>query len=81
MKQFSTWDANFYIYLDCLYLKENTRGKGLGKMIMEKIKEYGKSNNCNIIQWQTPDFNKKAITFYNKIGGKSKSKERFYLDI
>ena len=81
MKQFSTWDANFYIYLDCLYLKEHTRGKGLGKMIMEHIKEYGKSENCTVIQWQTPKFNKKAIEFYHKIGGKSKSKERFYLDV
>ena len=81
MKQFSTWDANFYIYLDCLYIKEDTRGKGLGKMIMGKIKEYGKSENCTILQWQTPVFNKKAIEFYNKIGGKPKSKERFYLNI
>jgi GNAT superfamily N-acetyltransferase len=80
-KQYSTWDASFYIYLDCLFLKEQTRGKGLGKVIMEKIKEYGKTQNCNSIQWQTPDFNERAIEFYNKIGGKSKSKERFYLNI
>lgn len=81
MKQFSTWDANFYIYLDCIYLRENTRGKGLGKKIIEMIKEYGKSESCKIVQWQTPDFNQKAIAFYNKIGGISKSKERFFLNI
>jgi len=23
MKQFSTWDANFYVYMDCLFLTEN----------------------------------------------------------
>lgn len=80
-KQFSTWDADFYIYLDCLFLKKQTRGKGLGKLIMEKVKEYGKTQGCNLVQWQTPDFNKRAIEFYNKIGGKSKSKERFYLNI
>ena len=80
-KQFSTWDANFYIYLDCLFLKKQTRGNGLGKLIMEKVKEYGKTQGCNLVQWQTPDFNKRAIEFYNKIGGKSKSKERFYLNI
>jgi len=43
MKQFSTWDTDFYIYLDCLFLKENTRGNGLGGLIMEKIKEYAKN--------------------------------------
>lgn len=77
IKQFSTWDANYYVYLDCLYLNEKTRGKGLGTAIMEEIKAYAKSENCKIIQWQTPGFNKNAIQFYNKIGAKSLSKERF----
>ncbi len=78
MKQFSTWDASFYIYLDCLFLNEQTRGQGIGKLIMKKIKEYGKLENCKEIQWQTPYFNKKAIEFYTKIGATSKNKERFF---
>lgn len=77
MKQFSTWDANHYIYLDCLFLNEKTRGKGIGTLIMDKIKEYAKSTNCSEIQWQTPNFNKKAIDFYKKLGADSKTKERF----
>lgn len=81
MQQFSTWDTDFYLYLDCLFLKENVRGNGLGGLLLEKIKEYAKNQNCIIIQWQTPDFNNKAIDFYRKIGGISKSKERFYLDV
>ena len=81
MKQFSTWDAAFYIYLDCLFLKLNTRGKGLGTRIMEKVKEYAQGENCNVIQWQTPIFNQKAIDFYQKIGGVSKTKERFHMKI
>ncbi len=81
MKQFSTWDADFYIYLDCLYLKANARGVGIGSSLMEKVKEYAKAENCNMIQWQTPIFNKKAIDFYRKIGGTSKTKVRFFLDI
>ncbi|WP_424001347.1 N-acetyltransferase family protein [Maribacter sp. IgM3_T14_3] len=81
MKQFSTWDADFYIYLDCLFLKANTRGQGIGTRLMEKVEEYGKVENCKIIQWQTPDFNQKAIDFYKKIGGVSKTKERFCLEI
>ena len=48
---------------------------------MEKVIEYSKTQDCDLIQWQTPDFNEKAIEFYNRIGGKSKSKERFYLNI
>lgn len=78
MKQFSTWDANFYIYLDCLYFTEKMRGKGLGTKLMQKIKEYAQEENCSMIQWQTPSFNKKAIGFYEKLGAISKSKKRFF---
>ncbi len=78
MKQFSTWEGSFYVYLDCLYLKQETRGKGIGGKLMKRIKEYALSEDCMVIQWQTPDFNIDAIRFYEKIGGKSNTKERFY---
>ena len=77
IKQFSTWDASYYVYLDCLYLKEKLRGKGVGFKLMNLIREYAIEQNCSVIQWQTPVFNKSAIRFYNKIGAKSKVKERF----
>lgn len=77
IKQFSTWDANYYIYLDCLFLNEKTREKGIGTQIMDNIKTYAKSINCSVIQWQTPKFNKNAIKFYKKLGAESKTKERF----
>lgn len=81
MKQFSTWDASFYLYLDCLFLNEKTRGKGIGKQIMNAIKTYAVSINCTTIQWQTPNFNTEAIHFYKKIGAVSKTKERFFWNI
>lgn len=81
MKQFSTWDADFYLYLDCLFLKEHTRGQGLGRRLMEKITSYAKNVNCERIEWQTPTFNQKAIDFYQNLGGVSKTKERFCLPI
>ncbi len=34
-----------------------------------------------MIQWQTPIFNQQTIYFYRKIGGISKTKERFWLTI
>ncbi|MBN4081039.1 GNAT family N-acetyltransferase [Caldithrix abyssi] len=80
MKQFSTWEANFYVYLDCLFLKEEARGKGVGREMMNQIQEYAKTENCETlhIQWQTPSFNKDAIAFYERIGAKPKTKERFF---
>ena len=77
-RQFSTWDAGYYIYLDCLFLKENARGNGIGKQIMEVVRDYSKTVGCSIIQWQTPGFNTKAIKFYSRLGAERKTKERFF---
>lgn len=81
MVQFSTWDAASYIYLDCLYLKEAARGLGLGQQLMDKIYEEATRLNCRLIQWQTPDFNTKAIQFYKRIGAEAKAKERFFWNV
>jgi len=81
MKQFSTWDANFYIYMDCLFVKEEYRSLGLGKKLLQRLKEESQKLNCDLIQWQTPNFNTRAIKFYENIGALSKTKERFFLDI
>jgi len=79
MKQFSTWDAAYYIYMDCLFLTEDSRGLGIGEKLVLFIKQEASKSKCSHIQWQTPDFNKRAIKFYQRIGAKSKPKERFFL--
>lgn len=77
-KQFSTWDAGYYMYVDCLFLKENARGNGTGKQIMELIRAFSKEEDCPVIQWQTPSFNTRAIKFYSQFGAERKNKERFF---
>lgn len=78
IKQFSTWDVDHYVYLDCLYLKEHVRGQGLGHKLMDEVKRYAATENCKEVQWHTPEFNAKAIQFYTKIGATSKTKVRFF---
>lgn len=77
-KQFSTWDAGYYMYVDCLFLKENARGNRTGKQIMELIRAFSKEEDCSIIQWQTPNFNTGAIKFYSRLGAERKNKEKFF---
>lgn len=79
MKQFSTWDASFYIYMDCLFMKEEARGKRLGEMLVRRIQGEANKLSCSLIQWQTPKFNTRAIKFYERIGASALSKERFFL--
>lgn len=78
---YSTWDAGWFIYLDCLYLDEDFRNYGIGQVMMEKVKEAGEARGCLNMQWQTPDFNEKAIKFYKRIGGIDKAKVRFTLPL
>jgi len=78
---FSTWDATSFMYMDCLFLEEETRGFGIGEGLIEKLKQIAIAEKCINIQWQTPKFNERAIKFYHRIGGTAKEKVRFFLDL
>lgn len=78
IKQFSTWDMEHYLYMDCLYLKPEVRGKWLGKQLMNTAKIYADYIGVSQLQWQTPVENTKAISFYNSLGATQKNKQRFY---
>ena len=81
IRQFSTWDAEYYLYLDCLFLNEQSRGMGLGESLMGAVKQRAVALNCALIQWQTPESNSRAIKFYQRIGATAKSKQRFFLSL
>ena len=78
---YSTWDAATFMYMDCLFLEEQARSFGIGEVLIEKLKQIGIKNNCINIQWQTPQFNERAIKFYHRIGAKGKDKVRFTLNL
>jgi len=80
-KEFSTWDAEYYLHMDCLYLLESTRRAGLGSLLLKTLKEFAALHSCTHIQWQTPVDNISGIRFYEKQGAVSKEKKRFYLDL
>lgn len=78
---YSTWDAAAFIYLDCLYLQNDYRSFGIGQHLLEEVKARGIAAGCINMQWQTPDFNERAIKFYKRIGGIGKDKVRFTLPL
>ena len=78
IKQFSTWDMRHYVYMDCLYLTPDFRGKGIGKMLLDKASDYATDQGLPELQWQTPINNIGAINFYIRNGATSKDKKRFF---
>ncbi|MBL7723626.1 MAG: GNAT family N-acetyltransferase [Chitinophagaceae bacterium] len=80
MKEFSTWDADFYIHMDCLYLRPEARNFGIGEQLIKEMAKQSLLLGCRQVQWQTPTFNEKAMKFYERIGATAKPKTRFFLD-
>lgn len=78
--EFSTWDAAFYVHLDCLFLRPPARNFGIGERFIREIARFAQEQNCRQIQWQTPSFNKRGLKFYERLGAISKEKIRFVLD-
>ena len=60
-----------------LIVTKNTRSKGIGKALIEKIEEYFKSVGCEYVLVDVFAYNETAISFYNKKGYHA----RMYTDI
>lgn len=49
-----------------LIVKDNIRGNGIGKLLLEKIEEYFKNIDCKRINIEVFGPNKKGLNFYEK---------------
>ena len=78
---YATWPAEFFLHMDCLYLDETFRGRGLGRKLIDKLREFAKERQITLIQWQTPVQNDLGIRFYERIGARSKDKKRYFLEV
>ncbi|MCU0425894.1 MAG: GNAT family N-acetyltransferase [Candidatus Kapabacteria bacterium] len=79
MQEFSTWDAAYYLNMDCLYVRSHARSRGIGELLMQQVVQLAQVLGLEQIQWHTPDWNERAIAFYQRIGASSKAKCRLYL--
>jgi GNAT superfamily N-acetyltransferase len=66
--RYSTWKGQ-RMYLEDLLVTEDMRGKGIGKLLFEKLIEECKIKNYNGLVWQVLDWNEHAINFYKKFEG------------
>ncbi|MFN2457246.1 MAG: N-acetyltransferase family protein [Chitinophagaceae bacterium] len=63
--RFSTWKGQ-RMYLEDFYITEEMRGKGLGKLLFDRLIAEAKRRKLNGIQWQVLEWNDTAINFYKK---------------
>jgi GNAT superfamily N-acetyltransferase len=67
--RFSTWKGKRF-YLEDLYVKDEFRGLGIGKQLIEICFEEAKITNCTGMMWQVLDWNTPAIEFYKQYDAK-----------
>jgi GNAT superfamily N-acetyltransferase len=68
-RRYSTWKGSA-LHLEDLIVSQNMRGTGIGTALLDEVIKYGHSLNVKRINWEVLDWNKPAITFYEKKGAK-----------
>lgn len=63
--RYSTWKG-CRLYLEDFIVTEDERGKGIGKILFERVMQEAKEKGYNGMSWQVLDWNAPAINFYNK---------------
>ena len=63
--RYSTWKGQ-RLYLEDLIVTENMRGRGLGKLLFDRLLVEMKDRNFKGMVWQVLDWNESAISFYKK---------------
>ena len=63
--KYSTWKGKG-IYLDDILVTEKMRGKGIGKLLFDRVVQFSNQMGVNQLHWQVLDWNEPAINFYKK---------------
>jgi len=65
---FSTWKGKAGIYLEDLFVRPASRGKGLGKALLSHLAGIAVERGCPRFEWAVLDWNEPAIGFYRSLG-------------
>lgn len=57
-----------FLVIEDVVVKENTRGMGIGKKLMDEADKFAKEKNCNYAILVSSDYRKSAHKFYEKVG-------------
>lgn len=63
--RYSTWKGQA-MYLEDILITNEMRGKGIGKLLFDRLIEEAREKKFNRIIWQVLDWNEPAIHFYKK---------------
>ena len=65
---FSTWLGRPGLYLEDLFVRPDSRGKGYGRALLVHLAEIARERGCGRMEWAVLDWNEPAIKFYRSLG-------------
>ena len=74
---YALFSATRFGHLDCLFVREDARGHGIGKRLLDHVCRLAAAAGVPRLEWQTPDWNVNAIRFYKREGAVGLAKMRF----
>lgn len=70
---FGSFSAAGKVHLEDLYIKEEFRGCGFGRLFFAKVAEAVLTQGYKGMEWSCLDWNQAAIAFYKKLGAKQEN--------
>ncbi|MDR1404872.1 MAG: GNAT family N-acetyltransferase [Candidatus Methanoplasma sp.] len=64
----STFAGRLGLYIEDIYVKEEFRGRGLGKMMMSRLAAIAEERGCIKMDWVVLNWNNPSIKFYESLG-------------
>jgi GNAT superfamily N-acetyltransferase len=65
---YSTFLGQPGIYLEDLFVKPESRGRGIGKALLAHLAKLAKERGCGRLEWAVLDWNTPSINFYKSLG-------------
>ena len=69
-QNFSTFVGRPGIHLEDIFVREQARGKGVGKALLLEVARVAHRRSCGRLEWNVLDWNTSAIAFYESLGAK-----------
>jgi GNAT superfamily N-acetyltransferase len=68
--RYSSFSGQPSIWLDDLYVDEDTRSQGVGAVLMAQLAQIAQENNCTHLAWNADARNTRGLSFYHRLGAK-----------
>ena len=65
---YSTFLGQPGIYLEDLFVRQEMRGRGIGKGLLARLARIARERGCGRVEWAVLDWNAPSIAFYRSIG-------------